>query len=72
MDYTVVIHRAEEGGYWTEAPALPGCYSQRETVEEALLNTKEAIECHVSVLREDGQEVAADDGLLIGHVSIAA
>ena len=41
MDYTVLVHRAEEGGYWTEIPSLPGCYSQGETVEEAIENTKE-------------------------------
>jgi predicted RNase H-like HicB family nuclease len=72
MDYTVLIHPAEEGGYWTEVPSLPGCLSQGETIEEALSNTKEAIECHVQALREDGQEVAADNGLLIGRVNTAA
>jgi len=72
MEYTVVIHPAKEGGYWTEVPALPGCFSQGETIEEALRNTKEAVECHLSALREEGQEIAGDDGLLIGKVSIAA
>jgi predicted RNase H-like HicB family nuclease len=72
MDYTVLIHPAEEGGYWTEVPALPGCFSQGETIEEALANTKEAIELHVSVLRDEGQDVSEDTGLLIGRVSTAA
>lgn len=72
MDYTVLIHPAEEGGYWTEVPALPGCFSQGETVEEALANTREAIEIHVSALREDGQQVSDSEGFLIGRVSIAA
>lgn len=72
MDYTVLIHPAEEGGFWTEVPSLPGCFSQGETIEEALANTKEAIESHVEALREDGQEVADDEGLLIGRVKIAA
>ena len=70
MDYTVLIHPAEEGGYWTEVPALSGCFSQGETIEEALANTREAVESHVAALREDGQEVKGDDGLLIGRVSI--
>ena len=35
MEYTVILHPAEEGGYWAEVPALPGCFSQGETVEEA-------------------------------------
>ncbi len=72
MDYTVLIHPAEEGGYWTEVPALPGCFSQGETIEEALANTREAIELHVSVLRDEGQEINEDEGLLIGRVTIAA
>lgn len=72
MDYTVLIHPAEEGGYWTEVPALPDCFSQGETIEEALANTKEAIEAHVAALHEGGQEVAGDAGLLIGRVSAAA
>jgi len=72
MDYTVLIHPAEEGGYWAEVPALPGCFTQGESVEETLANAKEAIECHVACLREEGQEVSGDSGLLIGRVRIAA
>ena len=72
MDFTVLVRPAREGGYWTEVPALPGCYSQGETIEEALANTKEAIECHAAALREDGQEVGADTGLVIGRVTVGA
>ena len=70
MEYTVIIHPAEEGGYWTEVPALSGCYSQGESVEEALNRTREAIECHIAALREDGLEVSRDEGLLIGRVTV--
>lgn len=72
MDYTVLVHPAEEGGYWTEVPALPGCFSQGETIEEALKNTKDAIETHIEALREEGQEVSGDNGLIIGRVNVAA
>jgi predicted RNase H-like HicB family nuclease len=72
MEYTVLIHRAEEGGYWTEVPALPGCFSQGESVEQALANAQEAIEAHIAALREDGQEVAEDGCLLVGRVRVAA
>jgi hypothetical protein len=34
-EYLVVVHHAEEGGYWAEVPALDGCFAQGETVEEA-------------------------------------
>jgi predicted RNase H-like HicB family nuclease len=44
MQVRVVIHKAEEGGYWAEVPAIPGCGSQGETVNELLANVREAIE----------------------------
>ncbi len=53
MEYTILIHQAEEGGFWSEVPALPGCYSQGETLDEALHNTKEAIESYLIALKED-------------------
>jgi predicted RNase H-like HicB family nuclease len=34
--FAVVIHREPEGGFWAEVPALPGCYSQGETVDELM------------------------------------
>ena len=54
--YTVVVHEEPEGGFWAEVPALPGCYSQGETVEELLENIREAIAGVVEVLREQGRE----------------
>ena len=56
MEYTVLIHPAEEGGFWSEVPELPGCYSQGETIDEALSNSREAIEAHLTALKE--KEVA--------------
>ena len=47
MKFKVLIHEAEEGGYWAEVPALPGCFSQAETMDEMLANIREAIECHL-------------------------
>ena len=72
MEFTVLIHPAEEGGYWTEVPALPGCFSQGETIEEALANTKDAVETHLAAMRQEGQEIKGDSGLLIGKVNVAA
>ncbi|MFC1713151.1 type II toxin-antitoxin system HicB family antitoxin [Candidatus Poribacteria bacterium] len=70
MEYTVIIHIAEEGGYWAEVPALPGCFSQGETVEEILENTREAVDLHIEVLREDGEEVPKDEGLIISRIPV--
>jgi predicted RNase H-like HicB family nuclease len=71
MEYTVLIHTAEEGGYWVEVPALPGCFSQGETLDEALANIQEAIELHVESLREEGQDIPQDRGFVIGRVEVS-
>ena len=42
--YTILIHRAEEGGFWAEVEELPGCVSQGETIEEVNANILEALE----------------------------
>lgn len=49
MKIKVIIHEAEEGGYWAEAPAIPGCATQGENFEELLANLYEAIEGCLSV-----------------------
>ncbi len=49
MKIKVVVHEAEEGGFWGEVPAIPGCASQGETVDELLANLHEAIEGCLSV-----------------------
>jgi predicted RNase H-like HicB family nuclease len=51
----VVVHETEEGGYWGEVPALPGCASQGETVDELLSNLHEAIEGYLSADLEEGR-----------------
>lgn len=49
MKLQVVIHEAEEGGYWAEVPAIPGCATQGDTFEELLQNLYEAVEGCLSV-----------------------
>lgn len=49
MKIKVVVHDAEEGGYWAEVPAIPGCATQGDTYEELLKNLHEAIEGCLSV-----------------------
>ncbi len=49
MKVKVVIHEAEEGGFWAEVPSLPGCATQGETFEELLKNLYEAVEGCLSV-----------------------
>lgn len=49
MKLKVVVHEAEEGGYWAEVPAIPGCATQGETFDELLTNLYEAVEGCLSV-----------------------
>ena len=49
MKIKVVIHQAEEGGYWAEVPSIPGCATQGESFEELLKNLYEAVEGCLSV-----------------------
>ena len=53
MTLRAVIHTAEEGGYWVKVPALPGCVSQGETIEEIRSNVREAIEGWLMAEEED-------------------
>ena len=49
MKVKVIVHEAEEGGYWAEVPSIPGCATQGETFEELLKNLYEAVEGCLSV-----------------------
>jgi predicted RNase H-like HicB family nuclease len=70
MEYTILIHQAEEGGFWSEVAALPGCYSQGETIDETLRNTKEAIESYQIALKEDQLATPIEESLFIGKVRV--
>ena len=49
MKIKAVVHEAEEGGFWAEVPAIPGCATQGDTMEELMRNLQEAIEGCLSV-----------------------
>ncbi len=71
MEYVLIIHQAEEGGYWAEVPALDGCFAQGETIEDLLQETRGAISSHLEALREDGQAVPDGRSILIATVRVA-
>lgn len=58
MKLTIVVHEAEEGGYWAEVPAIAGCVSQGESLDELLLNVREAVEGCLSV---DASDIPVSD-----------
>ncbi len=49
MRIRVIVHKAEEGGFWAEVPSIPGCATQGETMEEIEANVRDAIEGCLSV-----------------------
>ena len=58
MKLKVVVHEAEEGGYWAEVPSIPGCATQGESFDELLSNIYEAVEGCLSV---DVQEITVSE-----------
>ncbi len=71
--YTIVLHpEPEEGGYSVTVPALPGCFTQGETMEECLERAKEAIALHIEGLIEEGLPVPDDDGAQVLTVRVEA
>jgi predicted RNase H-like HicB family nuclease len=49
MKLKTIIHQAEEGGYWAEMPAIPGCAAQGETMQELIQNVYDAVEGCLSI-----------------------
>ena len=45
--YNVIVHTADEGGYWAEVPDLPGCFTEADTLDELKDNLKEAISLYL-------------------------
>ncbi len=63
MKLKVIVHEAEEGGYWAEVPAIPGCATQGDTFDELLKNLYDAVEGCLSVDVKDIQ-ISANDKVL--------
>lgn len=63
MKLKTIIHSAEEGGFWAEIPAIPGCVTQGDSFEELLKNIYEAVEGCLSVDIEE-HTISKDDRLM--------
>ncbi len=64
-EYVVIVHPDETGGYWTEVPAVPGCGSQGETMEEAIEMTKDAIEGVLETLKAHGKPMPEEKDVIV-------
>ena len=60
LTYTIQIHPAEEGGYWVEVPALPGCVTQGESYEEAVEMAGDAIASYIESLVKEGEPIPVE------------
>jgi predicted RNase H-like HicB family nuclease len=72
MTVQVIVHEAEEGGFWAEVPALPGCATQGETLEELEFNIKDAITGCLAVSEEafSRERLAASGSLRVLEVAV--
>lgn len=61
MKFKAIVHEAEEGGFWAEVPAIPGCATQGDTIEELTRNLREAIE---GCLSSDIPEIGSSERVL--------
>jgi predicted RNase H-like HicB family nuclease len=59
--YTVVLHPAEEGGFWVDVPVLPGVFTQGETEAEALTMAEDAVRTHIEGLLASGEPVPTEN-----------
>jgi predicted RNase H-like HicB family nuclease len=62
LSYTVILEREADGGFVVSVPALPGCVSQGDSRQEALLNIREAIELYIEDCREAGDPIPEEEG----------
>ena len=70
LDFKVLIEPDETGGYVVSCPSLSGCFSQGDTIEEALENIKEAIELFLEDMKEHGELIPDTAHVLIGSVTV--
>ena len=64
-EYTIILHSNETAGYWTEVPALPGCMSQGDTVEEAIEMTKDAIALWLESMSARSEAMPEDKDVIV-------
>lgn len=61
LQYRLILTPEPEGGYTVNVPAIRGCVTYGETVEDAIMMAKDAIEGCLAVLQEEGEPIPADD-----------
>ena len=70
--YKILMHREPEGGFTVTVPALPGCITYGEDVDEAIVMAKEAIELYIEVLQERCEVIPDDSNTLEYSLNLVA
>lgn len=68
--YRTWFEREEDGGYSVWVPALPGCMSQGDTLEDAAANIREAIQCYLQSSLKHGEALPDDSAMVEGQVEV--
>jgi len=72
LSYSVLYEQVPEGGYVAFVPALPGCHTQGETLEETESNVKEAVALYLESLTAHGDAIPVEGPVLQGRVTVPA
>jgi predicted RNase H-like HicB family nuclease len=70
MKFKVVVSKGMDFGYVVEVPSLPGCFSQGDTIDEALANIREAIELYIEDMSTEEKEKAAASSTELYEVAV--
>ncbi len=72
LNYRILLRKEPEGGYTVIVPSLPGCVTYGDTIEEAIEMAKEAIELYIESLKEHGEEIPTEEGILEYNIAVEA
>jgi antitoxin HicB len=64
LNYKILLKKETEGGYSVFVPSLPGCITYGETIDESIINAKEAIELYIESLKSHGEEIPNEENIL--------
>jgi antitoxin HicB len=70
LTYRILLRKEPEGGYTVLVPALPGCITYGESIEEAIKMAKEAIELYLESMIENGEDIPTEEGTLEYTLSV--
>jgi predicted RNase H-like HicB family nuclease len=69
--YTVILEKEADGGYHVFCPALPGCHSEGDSLDEAMEAIREAIEAYIESLIAHGEKVPEETDIIVAHAEVA-